>query len=232
MSMANIDNFKESLRMLRWANVINNNDANLCFDNFWNDFSLLYDLHFPLRKVKFNVNYHKIKSYMTTGLLTSRRKKLDLQKKALLNPDMYSVMYRNYRNMYNSVLRASKKLHIDSNFNKFQKNPNKTWDLLKEMTFGVKNSQQISEICKDGQPITDKKQIAKEFNEFFATILAKKSRIMFHRLTKTRLTLLMIITLLNLNLTLTFQDLSMYVISLNLLSVNLVRISMALVRNY
>jgi hypothetical protein len=175
MSVANIDNFKESLRMLRWANVINNNDANLCFDNFWNDFSVLYDLHFPLRKIKFNVNYHKIKSYMTTGLLTSRRKKLDLQKKALLNPDMYSAMYRNYRNMYNTVLRASKKLHIDDNFKKFQKNPKKTWDLLKETTFGVKNSQQISEICKDGQPITDKKQIAKEFNEFFATIGKKIS---------------------------------------------------------
>jgi hypothetical protein len=112
---------------------------------------------------------------MTSGLLTSRRKKLELQKKALLNPNVYAIMYRNYRNLYNSVLRASKKMYIDNSFKKYERNPKKTWDLLKETTFGVKNSQSISEICKNGQPITDKKEMATEFNNFFAMIGKKIS---------------------------------------------------------
>ena len=37
-------------------------------------------------------------------------------------------------------------MYLDSNFKKFQKNPKKTWELLKETTFGVKSTQNINEI--------------------------------------------------------------------------------------
>jgi hypothetical protein len=116
MSQMNINNFKESLRMLRWQNVLNSNDANESYNLFWEDFNVLYELHFPLKKVKFNLNYHKVKGYMTSGLLTSRRRKLELQKKSLLNPTVYLESYKLYRNVYNSLVRASKKMYIDDNF--------------------------------------------------------------------------------------------------------------------
>jgi hypothetical protein len=85
-------------------------------------------MHFPVKKIKFNSKYHKINQFMTAGILISRRNKFDLQKKALSNPVSYMQMYKNYRNMYNSVVRASKKLYIEENFKKYQKNAKKTWD--------------------------------------------------------------------------------------------------------
>jgi hypothetical protein len=175
LSPENVNNFKESLSRLRWNNVLTCNEVNESFELFWNDFNLLYELHFPLKRIKFNVNYHKVKSYMTAGILTSRRKKLVLQKKVLVNPALYKNEYKIYRNLYNSVVRASKKMYIEDNFKKFEKNPKKTWDLLKETTFGVKSQQQNSEIQKDGKTLTDKNEIAKEFNDFFSKIGQKIS---------------------------------------------------------
>jgi hypothetical protein len=39
MTKSNIDNFKNNLRNLHWANVLNSNDVNESFTNFWDDFS-------------------------------------------------------------------------------------------------------------------------------------------------------------------------------------------------
>jgi hypothetical protein len=48
---------------------------------------------------------------MTTGLLISRARKLELHKKSLIDPARYSNQYRVYRNIFNSLIRTSKKLH-------------------------------------------------------------------------------------------------------------------------
>jgi hypothetical protein len=119
-SAPKIENFRDNLRNVRWGNVISYDDTNVCFNNFWTDFSVMYDLHFPSKRIKFNKNFHKINQFMTPGLLVSRRNKLLLQKKSIANPDLYHVQYRNYRNLYNSVLRAIKKMYVDENFKKYQ----------------------------------------------------------------------------------------------------------------
>jgi hypothetical protein len=128
-SVQKIDNFRDNVRPLRWNNVTSENDANVCFDNFWNDFSAMYELYFPPKRIKFNKNYHKINPYMTPGLLVSRRNKLSLQKKSIINLVMYLNQYKQYRNLYNTVLRASKKMYIDDNFKKYQGNPKKNMGL-------------------------------------------------------------------------------------------------------
>ncbi len=88
--------------------------VNACFDVFWNNFSTLYDLYFPLTNLKFTKNIHCKSDFMTAGLLTSRNHKLDLHKKSLLNPQLYLEQYKIYRNIFNSLVRASKKLHYDT----------------------------------------------------------------------------------------------------------------------
>ena len=53
---------------------------------------------------------------MTTGLLISRAHKNLLQKKSLVNPLQYHEYYKKYRNIYNSTLKISKQMYLDSNF--------------------------------------------------------------------------------------------------------------------
>ena len=85
-SKKKMDNFNDELQKLRWNNVLNCNDVDKSFDIFWNDFITLFELHFPLKKVKLNKNIHKIQNFMTTGLLTSRKTKIELYKKSLADP--------------------------------------------------------------------------------------------------------------------------------------------------
>ena len=169
-SKVKIDIFNNELRNLRWNNVLTCNDVDSSFDIFWNDFIALFELHFPLKKVKFNKNIQKKTNFMTSGLLVSRSTKNELYKKSLVDHQNFHEKYKMYRNLYHKVIRASKQLYLDSNFNKYQKCPKKTWDLLKETTFGEKPSQKINEILDNGETINNPKVMATKFNNFFSHI--------------------------------------------------------------
>ena len=104
---------------------------------------------------------------MTSGLLVSRLTKIELYKKSLVDHQNFHEKYKLYRNLFHKVIRASKQMYLDSNFKKYQKCPKKTWDLLKETTFGEKSSQTISKIQDNGDTINDPKIMATKFNNFF-----------------------------------------------------------------
>ena len=90
-SAANIEKFNDDLSKLRWRNVLSSNDVNVSFDNFWSDFYALFILHFPLKKVKLNRNVHKIQNFITNGILTSRRHKMNYIKKRFLTPLNFTI---------------------------------------------------------------------------------------------------------------------------------------------
>jgi hypothetical protein len=118
--------FRDELRKLRWNNVYNSDNVNQSFNTFWDDFNTLFEMHFPLTKNKFNRNFHKVNDFMTSGLLISRRTKVSLKKKAILNPTNFLDLYKRYRNIFNSTIRLSKKLYLKEKFKSYEKNPKKT----------------------------------------------------------------------------------------------------------
>jgi hypothetical protein len=98
--------------------VFADNDANSSFNKFWDSFSALYDLHFPLTRVKFNKNKHRINAFMTDELLNARLTKLNLQKTYLKNKTHEDKdRYTAYRNYYNTLLRQSKQKYYTDNLN-------------------------------------------------------------------------------------------------------------------
>ncbi len=86
----------------------------------------MFELHFPLTKTKFNRNIHKINEFMTAGLLISRKTKITLHKKAIINPTLFYEHYKTFRNIFNSTLRLSKKLFFEAKFKSYENNPKKT----------------------------------------------------------------------------------------------------------
>ena len=101
--------FRKSLEAINWTFLLNLTDVNAAFDGFWDIFSTFYNLSFPLTKVKFNKNIHKVNNFMTKGLLISRAKKLSLHKTFLMvKTDTSFTTYKNYRNIYNNLLRKSR----------------------------------------------------------------------------------------------------------------------------
>jgi hypothetical protein len=122
----NMNNFKRDLTNFSWDDVLIDNDVDSSYSTFWSKFKLLYDLRFPLVTVRFNKNFHKVSNFMTNGLIISHRTKISLLKLSLNNPtEANANNYKVYRNLYNKVVRACKKLHKEGQINQNKKNPKK-----------------------------------------------------------------------------------------------------------
>ena len=144
-----LERFKNNLKNVSWDNVTACTDTDDCYNKFWTLYTELYDLHFPWVTVNFNRNVHKISNFMTQGLLVSRRTKIELLKTSLTNPSATNrTKFKLYRNVFNSLVRASKKMHIDNELKLNAKKPKKIWDTLKELTIGKKQNQKIVTINK------------------------------------------------------------------------------------
>ena len=167
---ANINRLCNNLSSLSWREVFNSNNVNESYSSFWTEFKTLYDINFPIVKTKLNKNIHKIANYMTQGLLVSRRKKIELLKTSMQHPSRESThIYKTYRNLYNKVMRASKKAYFDSSLKKAKKDPKKTWKILKEAMNINSNSQKIDKINLNSKILTEPNEIANAFNDFFVT---------------------------------------------------------------
>jgi hypothetical protein len=90
-SVTNTLNFKLALNGQDWNHVLNSNDTQEAYNLFSDTFFNLYNLFFPLKRVKFNKNYHCIEKWMSTGLLISRKNKILLGKKCSINPSFANV---------------------------------------------------------------------------------------------------------------------------------------------
>ena len=108
---------------------------------------------------------------MTTGLLISRSNKLKLHKIALTDNAPYNwQQYRAYRNIFNKVVKLSKKLHYLNSIERNAKNPKKTLDILKELTTGKNKSSPIDKIKSNNILLTEPSLIANEFISFFTRV--------------------------------------------------------------
>ena len=168
----NTSKFYESLSNIGWSDVLDCQDPENAYNIFWDLFSTLFNLHFPLRRVNFNKNFHKLNSFMSTGLLTSRRKKLELYKLYLSDKTALNFSnYKSYRNLFNKLIKASKKLHYENELQKNQKDPKAMWKILNESInrSSSKNSF-IKEIFVNNILHNDSVDIANEFNKFFSEI--------------------------------------------------------------
>jgi sarcosine oxidase/L-pipecolate oxidase len=111
---------------------------------------------------------------MTEELLNARLTKLNLQKISLKNKTQEDKdRYVAYRNYYNTLLRQSKQRYYSENLNRNVKNPKRSWELLKEAANLNKTRSEIDKLCINGNNITDKLEIANEFNDFFSSIGVK-----------------------------------------------------------
>jgi hypothetical protein len=164
-TLPSMTSFKNDLSALTWNDVISLNDVDTSFDTFWDNFSTLYDLHFPLKNQNLNKNICRINEFMTAGLLISRTHKYDLHKKSIIEPQLYLERYRNYRNLYNTLIRLSKKLYYDSKFAQYSNNRKKIWSLLNDLTGNKKSSTNriIPHIVADGRNISSPPEIANTF---------------------------------------------------------------------
>ena len=171
-SQNNIVRFSESIRNINWNRVSNIDNAQEAYNEFSNIFFNFYDLYFPVQTKKINKNTYAHEPWMTKGILISRMRKNFLCKMYFQNPIRPHLhTYKNYRNLYNKVIKTSKKLYFQNELIRHQSNLKKTWQLLRKATNSkVKKDNSITNITVNGTFINNPKLIADHFNNFFANV--------------------------------------------------------------
>jgi hypothetical protein len=167
----NLLGFKRELGITNWDHVYVKNNVDEAYEEFWNTYSALSDQKFPLRKKRFNKNIHKIQGFMTNGLLISRNSKKILHKASIANPTAENInKYKNFRSIYQRVLRAAKKLYFTSKLQANASSPKKTWEVLNEILGKSKKAETVEKIHVNGTTTTDPSEIANCFNDFFVSV--------------------------------------------------------------
>ena len=173
-----ISGFKECLKFSDWHEVYSKEDPNECYSNFIKIFKAQFDSHFPLKPVKKHLNTVPQNPFMTKALLISRKKKLALHKRFKSKPtNVNKEKYTTYRNMYNRLIRTSKKMYIENQLLLARGDSKKIWKILKEaadMKTKVMNS--IDGIFSGDDLLTNQSEMADAFNDYFARIGPEKAK--------------------------------------------------------
>lgn len=167
-----MNRFKNNLSILNWEPLFSFNDTDLAFDYFWDIFNTVFLLHFPEITKTFNKNFHKIQPFMTEGLLTSRLNKNKLHLSLINNPTRENeLIYKRYRNIYNTLVRQSKKNHFTAKIENSKNDPKKLWKTLNEtLNRKQSNISNIDYIIDKNEKIYESTKMANSFNDFFANI--------------------------------------------------------------
>ena len=167
-----IEKFKNTLKNVPWPDISALEDPQLALDSFLQTFSELYELNFPETTVKFNKNFHKKEKWITAGLLTSRRNKNSLCTTSIKVPSEFNInAFKMYRNIYNKLVRAAKKLYYETELQNNQNNLKQTWKILKEAIKKNNNkSSTVDFLMINGIGTTDPTVIAEHFNTHFSTM--------------------------------------------------------------
>ena len=83
---------------------------------------------------------------MTKGLLVSRKSKLKLRKRAVNYPtNSNRKKFKEYKNLYNKVIRLRKKLFFNDELIKCQGDLKASWNILREASCIKKSSKIVTE---------------------------------------------------------------------------------------
>ncbi len=117
-------------------------------------------------------NKKKLNTWMTGGLLKSRKTKITLHRQAIREGNELWSKYRIYKNLYNKTIRGAKKLEFDREMRKNSDNARRLWEITNEYIGrpGKKKDAEIEEITREGRITRDKQTICDTMNKFFGSI--------------------------------------------------------------
>ena len=171
----NFKKFSDALRSINWDLLSSFGSTQESYDYFSETFLSIYNVQFPLLSKTVNKNIFGFHPWMTKGILISRLKKISLCKASVKHPSPLAIStYKNYRNLYAKIIRASKKLYYEQQLSKHQSDSKKTWQILrKAINKSKKSDNSIKNIIVQGLTIDDNVAMADQFNLYFANTAEK-----------------------------------------------------------
>ena len=123
--------------------------------------------------IKHNRRSTSLKPWISPAILTSINRRHHLFMLKNQSPTRQNkLLYNNYRNKLNELLREAKRKYILNQLEVNKTNSRKLWQILNGTVRGKSTHNQLSETFKNtsGEEITDKNEIAESFNNFFISV--------------------------------------------------------------
>lgn len=148
------------------------------YDSFIDNFVDVFNDCYPL--TKYNTKHKKTprKPWMTSGIVRCCNKKEKLFKAFKKNhTEASEIKYKKYRNKLNKIIKCTQNDYYKLQFQSCTANIKKTWQVIKNILNKSKGPALVDSFKSNGNIISDKREVANKFNEYFANIgpsLAKK----------------------------------------------------------
>lgn len=169
----NENKFIEDCQAINWKEIISTaHDPNCIFDSFYYKLSDLIDAHIPIKRLSKRELRVKTKPWITPAIKTAIQKKNELYKKYLKTKSpYYYTKFKYYRNKINHLLKISKKTYYNEYFSQSHGNPKRLWTGIKRIINNKSKTNRIpTKLTNNNNNITDPKEIADTFNNYFANI--------------------------------------------------------------
>jgi len=171
-SQTNINNFNEELSKIDYAPVYLEDNPNNAYNAFMKLYLNIFDKTFPLILKRPPRRFIKRSPWFTKGLIKSSNNKSRLLKNKLKNPsDLNIGRYKTYTKIYNKLVRISKSTYYTEQIGLAKNDMKRTWALIKNSLNKHDHTCKLpSKFIYRNQIITNSKDIAMQFNTFFANI--------------------------------------------------------------
>ena len=173
----NEKNFSNDINQINWTFATENNNINLGFETLCLIDKML-DKHAPVKKGIRKEQKLALKPWVTNGIKKSIRVRDKLYKEMIkakydqIKKRKHEI-YKTYRNKIVDLLRVSRKCHYQKYFEENKKNSRATWQGIHDIVYSRKSKKNNTLLLIDRNTITNPKDIAENFNNFFTSIGAK-----------------------------------------------------------
>ncbi|CAK1598183.1 unnamed protein product [Parnassius mnemosyne] len=162
-SNENINKFNKYLQQLSFSDVYSTDDPNNAYDSFIDLFLLLYILCFPFKSVI--VRSEKSIKWVSRGIrICSKRQRHLLWQKRLKPTYENKNNFYTYSRRFKKIIKLTQKAQNNHLIQNSKNKSKKSWQIINN---SKKNTEPISQIKKDNLLITNPKEIAESFNNFF-----------------------------------------------------------------
>ena len=179
-SQDNLDKFAAEIKESKICERINNNadaDPNANLDILTNIINTAKNNNIPQKVKKFNKRRDKKEPWMTNELLLMVNRKNELYvdwKRSAKHSENYNgkkVNFKTYEKIVDNEIVQAKKIYYSNVFHMYKSSMKKTWQIINETLSRKKVDNMLPDtFIKNGNELSDPKEIANAFNEYFSKI--------------------------------------------------------------
>ena len=155
-----------------WENIITKPDINNAYETLETKLKQHYNECFPMINKTVKLYNNATKPWITIALINSIKTKSKLYKRYIRNRSpLNEANYKQYNKLLKLTLKNAEKLHYENKFQLANGNIKSNWKIINELLHKNKKHQEIkNSFISNNKELTNKQDIANNFNSFFANI--------------------------------------------------------------